>query len=78
MTKKCFKCNQILPLTEFKINSKFNLPTDKGTVKICKTCDFMQALRTLSNIRWINNQYVVNKFNNQCEVVKWYEQHEPI
>ena len=78
MTKKCFKCNQILPLTEFKINSKFNLPTDKGTVKICKTCDFMQALRTLSNIRWNGTTFIVNKFNTKYEVIDWYDKYEPI
>jgi hypothetical protein len=76
--KQCFKCNQMLPLSEFKVNTKFNLTTDKGTVKVCKTCDFMQTLRTLSNIRWNGTTYIVNKFNNQCEVVEWYKQNEPI
>jgi uncharacterized CHY-type Zn-finger protein len=76
--KQCFKCNQTLPLSEFKVNTKFNLPSDKGTVKVCKTCDFMQTLRTLSNIRWNGTTYTVNRFNNQCEVVEWYKQNEPI
>jgi len=79
-SKVCFECGRLRLLSEFEKNERFNLPTDFGTMKVCKDCDLLKTLKTLSNVRFDKEQgkFIVNKFENHEEVVRWYREHNLI
>lgn len=80
-SKKCFSCGISKSLDKFYLNRrKHKLASDLGVTVVCKDCDLLKAIRTLSNVRFDfqTEKFVVNKFENEEQVVKWYRENEQL
>lgn len=76
-TKECFSCKMELELSEFAVNNrKYKNATQKGVVYVCKICEFRQAIKDLSNVRfnYEANNFEVNHFADLNELVNWYKE----
>lgn len=75
-TLKCFNCNIEKPLIKFKENKRvYQTKSSKGRCLVCKLCSFVDALNTLSIVRfnYETNAFEVKKFNNKGEVVEFFD-----
>ena len=75
-TLKCFECNIEKPLVKFADNKRvYQTKSSKGKCIVCKLCSFQKALEILSVVRfnYTDNKFEVIKFENQCEVVEFFQ-----
>lgn len=81
-TKKvCFNCQQSKPLSAFAKNRmKYSIKSDMGRMLVCKDCDLLRSIRTLTNVRFNfeTGKFEINYFKNAAEVVTWYEKNETL
>ena len=60
-TKRCFRCNELLPLDAYPVNRRsFCLKSDKGRNKVCVPCD---KKRTIEKSEYFKSFYVSHTFN---------------
>lgn len=74
-SKKCFQCKKELLLSEFDIDRrKYQIKADKGRCKVCKECEYMNALRDMSVIRFNfdENKFIITKFETKKEVNNFF------
>lgn len=79
--KKCFSCRQTLPLDSFsKSNMKYQLKSDMGTVRVCKTCTFMKTIKTLSKVQYNyeDKKFEVITFDTVGEVAEYFKKNKLI
>lgn len=74
-TKQCFTCKQILPLSLFNPDKrKYQIPSDKGTCKVCIPCELEKAIKTMEVIRFdlSAGKFDTIKFNSIHEVINYF------
>lgn len=75
-SKKCFRCKIEKSLDKFQEDKrKYQLPSDLSTCKVCIHCNIERALEDLSTctFNFDENKFEVMKFENQEEVIKYFE-----
>jgi hypothetical protein len=76
-TKRCFRCNELLPLDAYPVNRRsFCLKSDKGRNKVCVPCDKKRTIEQMCMLRFNfeTNKFDRIDFSNLDEINKYYEE----
>lgn len=74
--KRCFRCQQVLPLDNFSINRrKYCLPSDKGRNITCIDCMIARSKITMSclQLNFETNKFEKIEFQDEKEIINHFK-----